>query len=109
MNAMSLSLCLSVQELSGQQQTSSAESEFDFPQDDSAFSSSEFWEEGGDFKADHMRSSNDAGTSNGKQSLFDGYKDPSRQFNGHTRSYHHDARYEPLQSTVDMLLLLFGG
>uniref|UniRef100_A0A3Q3WWW1 Atypical kinase COQ8A, mitochondrial n=1 Tax=Mola mola TaxID=94237 RepID=A0A3Q3WWW1_MOLML len=81
---------MKMQELSGQQQTSSAESEFDFPQDDSTFSSSEFREEGGDFKADHMRSSNDAGTSNGKQSLFDGYKDPSRQFNGHTRSYHHD-------------------
>lgn len=29
----------------------------------------------------------------GKQSLFEGYKDPSKQFTGPTRSYHQDARH----------------
>lgn len=96
-------MCLSVQDLSDQQQTSSMESEFDFPQDESAFSSSEFKEEGVDFTPDHTGSSDDAGAcrsaagaSNvgGKQSLFEGYKDPSKQFSGHTRSYHQHARYE---------------
>lgn len=87
---------VSVQEVTGQQQTSSSESEFDFPQDD--FTTSEFREE--DFTADHTGSSDGAGTHHGagagegKQSLFDGYKDPSKQFSGHTRSYHQDARYK---------------
>uniref|UniRef100_A0A4W6ETQ4 Atypical kinase COQ8A, mitochondrial n=1 Tax=Lates calcarifer TaxID=8187 RepID=A0A4W6ETQ4_LATCA len=85
-------------ELSGQQQTSS-ESEFDFPQDDSAFASSEFREEG-DYTVNHSGSSSDetthhstaAGASHvgGKKSLFEGYKDPSKQFSGDTRSYHQD-------------------
>lgn len=96
-------MCLSVQDVSDQQQTSSMESEFDFPQDDAALSSSEFKEEGVDIEADHTGSSDDAGAyhsaagasnGGGKQSLFEGYKDPSKQFSGHTRSYHQDARYE---------------
>lgn len=74
--------------MSGQQQASSAESEFDF--DDDAVLSSEIQEEG-DFTEAHAGSSSHAGA--GKQSLFEGYKDPSKQFNGHTRSYHQDARY----------------
>ena len=92
-------LCLSLQEMSGQQQTSYSESENDFPQDDSAFAASEFSEEGRDFtesSADTAaRHSEAGGTSHvsGKRSLFDGYKDPSRQFSGDTRSYHQDARY----------------
>lgn len=73
-----------------QQQSSSVEAEFDFPKDDDAFSSSEFKQEG-DFTEEHTESSNHAGT--GKQSMFEGYKDPSKQFSGHTRSYHQDARY----------------
>lgn len=77
--------------MSGQQQASSAESEFDFPKDeDDAVLSSEIQEEG-DFTEEHARSSGHAGA--GKQSLFEGYKDPSKQFSGHTRSYHQDARY----------------
>lgn len=85
---------MSLQELSGQQQNSSEE--FDFPPDDGTYSSSEFREEGADFAADHTGSSDEAAGATGvggKQSLFEGYKDPSRQFGGHTRSYHRDARY----------------
>lgn len=78
--------------MSGQQQDSSRESEFDFPKDDDPFSSSEFKEEG-DFPDEHTGSVHHAGT--GKQSLFEGYKDPSKQFSGHTRSYHQDVRYGP--------------
>lgn len=83
---------LCFQEMSGQQQqSSSVEAEFDFPKDDDdAFSSSEFKEEG-DFTEGLTESSSHAAT--GKQSLFEGYKDPSKQFSGHTRSYHQDARY----------------
>lgn len=97
--------------MTGQQQTSSTESEFDFPQDDSAFA--EFKDEGVDFTVAHQGMSEDiaaAGASHvsGKQSLFDGYKDPSKQFSGHTRSYHQDIRYKyslsQLQSTVNMFL-----
>lgn len=77
--------------MSGQQQASSADSEFDFPKDvDDAVLSSEFKEES-DFTEEHVRSSSHTGA--GKQSLFEGYKDPSKQFSGHTRSYHQDARY----------------
>ncbi len=85
-------MCVFVQELSGQQQTSSSESEFDFPQDDSAFAASEYKEEGVGLAADHTGSTDDAGAHHsaaagashvsGKQSLFEGYKDPSKQFNG---------------------------
>ncbi|KAM9840086.1 atypical kinase COQ8A, mitochondrial [Aulostomus maculatus] len=86
---------MKVQELSGQQQTSSSESEFDFPQDDSAFSSSEFREEDGDFTSDHQGGNNEgsgtAGHLSGKKSLFEGYEDPSKQFRGPTRSYHQDS------------------
>ncbi|XP_042359513.1 atypical kinase COQ8A, mitochondrial [Plectropomus leopardus] len=92
---------MKVQELTGQQQTSS--SEFDFPQDDSTFTASEFREEGADLSADHTGDGDNAAAHHsaaagvnhaaGKQSLFEGYKDPSKQFSGHTRSYHHDARH----------------
>lgn len=85
-----------MQELSGQQQSSSSESEFDFSGDDSAFKASEFREEGVDVGGDHPGSSAGAAAGanhvSGKQSLFEGYKDPSKQFSGHTRSYHQDAR-----------------
>ncbi|KAM3603578.1 uncharacterized protein V6R79_025212 [Siganus canaliculatus] len=94
---------MKMQELSGQQQTSSSESDFDFPQDDAAFTASEFREDNVDFTVDRTESSDDAGGvhhsaagashSNGKQSLFEGYKDPSKQFSGHTRSYHQDSRH----------------
>lgn len=73
-----------------QQQSSSAEAEFDFPIDGDALSSSEFKEEG-NFTEEQPEGSDLTGT--GRQSLFEGYKDPSRQFSGHTRSYHQDARY----------------
>lgn len=82
--------------MSGQQQTSA--SDFDFPQDD--FTSAEFREEGAEFTADHTGSGESVGdhhgsaaAGNGKQSLFEGYKDPSKQFSGQTRTYHQDARY----------------
>ncbi|XP_078130192.1 atypical kinase COQ8A, mitochondrial isoform X1 [Sander vitreus] len=92
---------MKMQELTGQQQTSSSESEFDFPQDESAFAASEFREEGVDFTADHTGSSDDAaalhsaaaGAGHIKRSLFEGYKDPSKQFSGHTRSYHQNTRH----------------
>ncbi|KAA8583181.1 hypothetical protein FQN60_015727 [Etheostoma spectabile] len=92
---------MKMQELTGQQQTSSSEYEFDFPQDDRAFAASEFREEGVDFTADHTGSSDDAaahhsaasGAGHIKQSLFEGYKDPSKQFSGQTRSYHQNARH----------------
>uniref|UniRef100_A0A8C4EB73 Atypical kinase COQ8A, mitochondrial n=1 Tax=Dicentrarchus labrax TaxID=13489 RepID=A0A8C4EB73_DICLA len=58
-------LCVSVQELSGQQQTSSSESEFDFPQDDSAFAASEFKEDGVDYTVDHTGSTGDAEAQHG--------------------------------------------
>lgn len=83
---------LSLQELSGQQQTSS-ESEFDFPQEEAEFTASEFREDGMDAEADCSRSSADEAPGvGGTQSVFQGYKDPSKQFGGHTRSYHQDAR-----------------
>ncbi|KAM8726733.1 atypical kinase COQ8A, mitochondrial isoform 2-T3 [Acanthopagrus schlegelii] len=95
---------MKVQELSGQQQTSSSESEYDFPKDDSAFASSQFREEGVDFPVDHTGSADEAGVHqsaaapetshvSGKQTLFEGYKDPSKQFSGQTRSYHQDVRH----------------
>ncbi|KAM9339410.1 atypical kinase COQ8A, mitochondrial [Symphorus nematophorus] len=89
---------MKAQELSGQQQTSSAETDFDFPQDDGTFTASEFKDEGVDLTVDHTGSSGEAAAggatrASGKQSLFDGYKDPSKQFSGQTRSYHQDARH----------------
>ncbi|XP_054474338.1 atypical kinase COQ8A, mitochondrial isoform X2 [Anoplopoma fimbria] len=93
---------MAMQGLTGQQQASLSESEYDFPQDDSAFAASEFKGEDLDFAVDQTGSSDGfaashsaaAGASHvcGKQSLFEGYKDPSKQFSGHTRSYHQDAR-----------------
>uniref|UniRef100_A0A8C5HWR1 Atypical kinase COQ8A, mitochondrial n=1 Tax=Gouania willdenowi TaxID=441366 RepID=A0A8C5HWR1_GOUWI len=85
-------------ELSGQQQTSSSEADFDFPQDDAAFTASEFREEGTDFPDNHFEGSEAAAAAgakhaSGKHTLFEGYKDPSRQFGGQTRSYHRDARH----------------
>ncbi|XP_041831721.1 atypical kinase COQ8A, mitochondrial isoform X2 [Melanotaenia boesemani] len=88
---------IKMQELSGQQQTASSESEFDFPQDDVAFTASELGEEGADYSADHSGSSAHAATGlnhgTGEKSIFEGYKDPSKQFSGHTRSYHQDTRH----------------
>ncbi|XP_058469143.1 atypical kinase COQ8A, mitochondrial isoform X1 [Solea solea] len=101
---------MKMQELSGQQQTTSTEQEFDFPPDESEFSASEFREESAEFTADHSGIGTDtvafesaaaaaaaaaasASHVNGKQSLFEGYKDPSKQFSGDSRSYHHDARH----------------
>ncbi|XP_074541413.1 atypical kinase COQ8A, mitochondrial-like isoform X2 [Halichoeres trimaculatus] len=92
---------IKMQELSGQQQASSTESEFDFPQDESEFTASEFREEGADFTADPTGSGADPGANpgtagsgaSGKGSLFEGYKDPSKQFSGPIRSYHHEARH----------------
>ncbi|XP_053193473.1 atypical kinase COQ8A, mitochondrial [Scomber japonicus] len=92
---------MKMQELSGQQSASSSESDYDFPKDDSEFSASEFRDEGVDYMADHKGSSDEGATEhstasgshvNGKQSLFEGYKDPSKQFSGQTRSYHQDSR-----------------
>ncbi|KAK1889206.1 Atypical kinase COQ8A mitochondrial [Dissostichus eleginoides] len=78
---------MKMQEMTGQQQNSSTESEFDFPQDDSAFA--EFKDEG---MSEDIAAAGASHVS-GKQSLFDGYKDPSKQFSGHTRSYHQDIRH----------------
>lgn len=87
---------MKMQELSGQQQTSSSESEFDFPEDDASFTTSEFRKEDMDFPTDLSGSADAAAGINaasGKQSLFEGYKDPSKQFGGQTRSYHQDVRH----------------
>lgn len=98
---------VSLQELTGQQQTFREESEFDFPADeDVAFSSSEFGEAAADFPADHAGSGHEAAGSyrsaaGGKQTLFEGYNDPGKQFGGHTRSYHQDARYGCTPSVFD--------
>lgn len=82
--------------MSGQQQSYSSESDFDFPPDDSTFNTSEFRDQGADFTVDHSGSSDDAATgakhASGKHSVFEGYKDPSKQFSGNTRSYHQDVR-----------------
>lgn len=104
----------SPQELTGQQQTSPEESEFDFPPDDgAAFSSSEFGEEAADFPADPAGSSQDAtgayrSAAAGKQALFEGYNDPGKQFGGHTRSYHQDARYSCTTSAFDYSIFDWG-
>ncbi|XP_053301182.1 atypical kinase COQ8A, mitochondrial [Pleuronectes platessa] len=90
---------MKMQEMSGQQQMSYSESEFDFPQDDGTFAASEFSEEGGAFTesssdtAAHPNEAVGGSHVSGKRSLFDGYKDPSKQFSGDTRSYHQDARH----------------
>ncbi|XP_061602786.1 atypical kinase COQ8A, mitochondrial [Cololabis saira] len=88
---------MKMQELSGQQQTPSSESEFDFPQDDVAFTASEFKEEGVDFPDEELNSRAEGaagdGHAKGKHSVFEGYKDPSKQFSSPTRSYHRDARH----------------
>uniref|UniRef100_A0A087XZG2 Atypical kinase COQ8A, mitochondrial n=1 Tax=Poecilia formosa TaxID=48698 RepID=A0A087XZG2_POEFO len=94
-----LSVAMSkIQELSGQQQSTS-ESELDFPQDETPFASSEFREEHADFTAHHTETGTDglAGTSNtsGKKSMFEGYKDPSGQFSGHR--YNHSLSRHVLQ------------
>uniref|UniRef100_A0A672HYE9 Atypical kinase COQ8A, mitochondrial n=1 Tax=Salarias fasciatus TaxID=181472 RepID=A0A672HYE9_SALFA len=70
-----------------QQQSSSSESDFDFPLDDGAFTASEFREEGADFAAEQDAGAAGAGHVGGKQPLFEGYKDPSKQFGGQTRSH----------------------
>ncbi|KAM3860987.1 atypical kinase COQ8A, mitochondrial [Diretmus argenteus] len=82
---------MTIQDLSGQQQTTSSDSEFDFPPDEF----SEFREEGADFPEGAAYHSAAEGGSqiNGKQSVFEGYRDPSKQFTGQTRSYHQDPRH----------------
>ncbi|XP_037305158.2 atypical kinase COQ8A, mitochondrial isoform X3 [Pungitius pungitius] len=96
-----------MQGLSGRQQASPSEPDHDFPQDDAAF---EFEEGGAEFAGDQTGSSREfaardgaasaaggaggaAGAGGGKQSLFEGCKDPSQQFGGHARPYHQDARH----------------
>uniref|UniRef100_A0A8C6KAP2 Atypical kinase COQ8A, mitochondrial n=1 Tax=Nothobranchius furzeri TaxID=105023 RepID=A0A8C6KAP2_NOTFU len=76
---------MKMQELSGQQQSASSESDFDFPQDEMPLSESEFREEDTNSPTDHSPN-----PVSGNQSVFEGYKDPSKQFSGHTRSYHQD-------------------
>lgn len=76
------------------------DSEFDFPPDDGAFSSSEFMEEGADFTADHAGANHSAAGASNAGGKFEGYKDPSKQFSGQTRSYHQDARYEQSSSPL---------
>ncbi|XP_072218284.1 atypical kinase COQ8A, mitochondrial isoform X2 [Leuresthes tenuis] len=92
-----LSVAMMKMQLSGQEQTSSSESEFDFPQDENEFNASEFREEGVEFTAEPSENGANAPAGsnhvNGNKSLFEGYKDPSKQFSGHTRSYHKDARH----------------
>ncbi|KAM4633114.1 atypical kinase COQ8A, mitochondrial-like [Polymixia lowei] len=94
---------MKMQEMSGQQQASSLDSEFDFPPDDTGMAASEFGEERGGLTSDELGNTDEGATShsaaaggtpaNGKQSLFEGYRDPSRQFTGQTRSYHQDPRH----------------
>lgn len=89
---------MKMQEISGQQSTSTAP-EFDFPQDDGTFHASEFREEGSEFMAEHSGedvSANDGVTAGESHvgenhSIFKGYKDPTKQFTGQTRSYHQDS------------------
>uniref|UniRef100_A0A7N8Y554 Atypical kinase COQ8A, mitochondrial n=1 Tax=Mastacembelus armatus TaxID=205130 RepID=A0A7N8Y554_9TELE len=68
--------------------------ESEFSQDDGVFTSSEFKEEGMDFTADHSGISADAAAGashvSGNKSIFDGYKDPSKQFTSELRRYHQD-------------------
>uniref|UniRef100_A0A671XE33 Atypical kinase COQ8A, mitochondrial n=1 Tax=Sparus aurata TaxID=8175 RepID=A0A671XE33_SPAAU len=82
------------QELSGQQQTSSSESEYDFSKDDSAFASSEFREEGVDFTVDHTGSADEAGPETSHVSgnrHFVGHQHLYNQsLNSQHRSYHQD-------------------
>uniref|UniRef100_A0A8C3GB10 Atypical kinase COQ8A, mitochondrial n=1 Tax=Cyclopterus lumpus TaxID=8103 RepID=A0A8C3GB10_CYCLU len=88
----------SAQGLTGQQQTSSSEADYDFPEDDGAFAASEFKEDGVDFAGDPMGSGDDfaahagaaAASHGGGKRLFEGYKDPSKQFISQLRSYHQD-------------------
>lgn len=60
-------------------------------------------------KVDHAGSGYDAGAGPAagqdgeKRSMFEGYKDPSSQFSGQTRSYHQDARYENSLSFREVL------
>ncbi|CAL8316826.1 unnamed protein product [Merluccius merluccius] len=90
-----------MQEFSGQQQTSSSSSssfDSEFPPADEGTENYEFGQEEEGFKfgegtADEagQGAAARAGHANGKQSVFEGYKDPSRQFTGQTRSgYHQD-------------------
>ncbi|XP_061899428.1 atypical kinase COQ8A, mitochondrial-like isoform X1 [Entelurus aequoreus] len=92
---------MKAQEMSGQQQTSSLE--FDFPQDDLA--ASKFNEE--EFMADEQGSANEAASNQSAAGgLFQGFKDPSKEFGGgQTRSYHHDARYDTANSAQTRILV----
>ncbi|XP_061757195.1 atypical kinase COQ8A, mitochondrial isoform X1 [Nerophis ophidion] len=93
---------MKAQEMSGQQQTSSLE--FDIPQDELA--ASKFNEE--EFMADEQGSANEAASNQSAAGgLFQGFKDPPREFGaGQTRSYHHDARYDTA-NTAQTCILVF--
>ncbi|KAG7261272.1 hypothetical protein CRUP_011797, partial [Coryphaenoides rupestris] len=93
---------MKMQEFSGQQQasSSSSSSSFDFPAADEGMESYEFGEEGGKFEGSdgaaheaNQGAAAGASPTNGKQSLFEGYKDPTSQFTGQTRSYRRDPRH----------------
>ncbi|XP_072296963.1 atypical kinase COQ8A, mitochondrial isoform X2 [Eucyclogobius newberryi] len=79
-----------IQEISGQQTTSAA-SEYDFPEDDGTFQASEFRED--EFMPGHSGSgeegsANHGTATRGSHSIFEGYKDPSKQFTDQTRPFH---------------------
>lgn len=92
---------MKMQEISGQQSTPT-EPEFDFPPDDGTFQASEFREEGSEFMAEPSGSGEDGSPSvsqggshvGEKHSIFEGYQDPTKQFNGQTRSYHQDSKLQ---------------
>ncbi|CAL8313913.1 unnamed protein product [Lota lota] len=87
---------MKMQEFSGQQQTSSSsfdpanegEENYEFGQEEGGLRFGEGMADdagqGGAARASHTK---------GKQSLFEGYQDPSRQFTGQTRSYLRDPRH----------------
>ncbi|XP_076021377.1 atypical kinase COQ8A, mitochondrial [Genypterus blacodes] len=88
---------MKMQELSGQQQTSSSEQDFE-----REFASSDFPDAGMDFREDPLWSSEEGAThqagageshAGGARSMFNGYKDPTKQFTGQTRSYHRSVLY----------------
>ncbi|XP_034017954.1 atypical kinase COQ8A, mitochondrial [Thalassophryne amazonica] len=84
-----------MEELSGQQQSSSSDSDFDFVQDETGFTESQFREEGADFTEYQPKSGEEGAAGEGSHvnGKFEGYKDPSKQFNSQTRFYHQDHRH----------------
>lgn len=95
---------MKMQEFTGQQQTTSSSasfgSEFDFPPAEEGTENYEFRQEEEGFKfgegasdAANQGAAARVSPTNGKQSLFEGYMDPSKQFSGQTRSYRRDPRH----------------